>query len=298
MLKITTIQDFTSTTNPETNDTGFNNGIKYEPASNITFNAAPGETVLPNKFPKINAYIVFGHDRPGDWSTGYGGRGHDKSAAIDIVAGRVSSFDAREIGGYVNPSIGADASRIYLSQKADIDTYYGIVDGRTGQSIGRAAIAIKSDDIRIVARNTLKIVTGTDSRLSVDEPAMLSSGVQLIANNDDGDLQPIPKGKNLLSYLDEILLRINDLNGIVLGFMEIQDKFNKSLADHVHISPFYGNPTSISPEIIQSANDTSLQLFFKVEQGLRSLTNNITSTKFKFTTPGKDYINSEFHFLN
>lgn len=278
---------------------GHNNGPLQDPSNTFTYNRALCESVYqPDK--QINAYIVFGRDRDSDWKSGYGGRGYPKAAAMDIVVGRGSSIDARTLpkGSLLNPSVGADAARIYLSQKADIDDYYFIAPGKTENlSIGKSAIAIKADDVRLIARNTLKIVTGTDYICSDAIPPESLMGIQLIANNDDSDLQPIPKGNNLVSALDNIIDEIAKLNGLVRGFMEIQKEFNSHVANHTHKSPFKGKNCSKSPSLLKNAPKLSLKMYNIVDQGLKFHKNNLVSTKNNFVIGSKP-INSSFNYTN
>lgn len=277
-------------------ENGFNNQTLFEPSNDPQFLQAECEKVIQGK---NNTYIVLGRDRPGGLSSGYGGKGHMKCGAIDIVAGRLSAVDATELNGFVDPNVGADAARIYLSQKADIDTYYNIVDGRTGKSAALSAIALKADDLRLVARNSIKIVTATDAYLSTNDKALVSTGVQLIANNDDKDMQPIPKGINLENALNDILEKILELNGIVQGFMEVQKQFNDALTNHTHLSPFGAAPTSPSIEALRAGTVATIQMALKVEQGLLVHTNNLISNRSRFLlSSSPEYINSEFHFLN
>jgi len=276
---------------------GFNNETLFEPDNDFQYLKTSAETVLQGQ---NNTFIVLGRDRPGDVESGYGGRGHMKCGAIDIVAGRLSGVKATTLTDKkVNPNIGADAARIYLSQKADIDSYYSLPEGRTGKSVALSAIAIKADDLRFVARNSIKIVTNTDSFLSNGSRALLASGVQLIANNDDTDMQPIPKGDNLSSAINEILEKILELNGIVQALMEIQRGFNEAVTNHTHISPFNGIPTSPSPEALPAGKQALMQMLLKVEQGLKLHTGNLMAYKTRFLmASSKEYINSSYHFLN
>lgn len=277
-------------------ENGFNNDVLFEPSNNPTYLRAECEKVIQGQ---NNTYIVLGRDRPGGLDSGYGGKGHMKCGAIDIVAGRISAVDATQINGQVDPSTGADGARIYLSQKADIDSYYNIVDGITGKSVALSAIAMKADDIRVISRNSMKLVTGTDALLSTNEAALLATGVQLIANNDDSDLQPIPKGINLENAINDLLEKVLELNGIVQGFYESQKEFNQALANHTHLSPFYGAPTSPSIEVQQAGITAAIQMNLKVEQGLLSHTNNLMASKNRFLIAASDeYINSSYHYLN
>lgn len=282
-------------TNPRI-DNGNNNGIMREPTNTFNYNKAECEKVWDGAH---NTYIVFGRDRPAGWDSGYGGKGHNKAGAIDIVVGRVSTFDATEYTDkYVNPSIGADASRIYLSQKADIDEYYGIKPGKTGMSQALAAIAMKSDDIRIVARNSIKIVTERDNELSNGNSNLSLVGVQLIANNDDRDMQPIPKGENLVRFIIELYDSVLELNGLVQGFLEVQQKLNEYIANHVHETPFFGLTTNFSLPLQSQVKSAATQLNLKVDQGLKNHASNFKTVILKYITGGPDYINSKYHFLN
>jgi|694.fasta_scaffold148840_2 hypothetical protein len=276
---------------------GFQNGVLYEPANNPMFLQSGAEKVIKGQ---NNTYIVLGRDRPGGLDSGYGSKGHEKAGAIDIVVGRLSSVDATTLNGYVDPSFGADGARIYLSQKTDVDTNFGIAEGRTGSSIALSAVALKADDIRVIARNSLKLVTNTDAFLSTGDRAVLSSGVQLINNADDSELQPIPKGDNLVKAINELLEQVLALNGIVDQFMKAQKIMNDELTNHTHYSPFYGLISSPSPEALPAGITTSLKMLAKVEQQLSFHVVNLMSyrTKYLFASSTDTYINSSYHYLN
>ena len=88
--------------------------------------------------------------------------------------------------------------------------------------MARSAAVMKADDVRIIARNTLKIVTGGEKTDSTSEICTFATGIQLIGNNDDRDMQPIPKGINLEQALQAILERIQALIGTVATLTKIQ----------------------------------------------------------------------------
>jgi len=279
-------------------ENGFNNDILYDPTNDFDYFRAPCEKVIDGQ---NNTYIVLGRDRPGGIESGYGSKGHFKCGAIDIVAGRLSSVNAVQISSpsRVDSNTGADASRVYLSQKADIDDYYSIAEGKTGRPKGTAAIAIKSDEVRIIARNSLKLVTNTDEFLSNGNRSLAFSGVQLIAKNDDSDMQPIPKGDNLEGVLKNILAKIAELNKVVFNFMEIQKDFNAAMQDHTHISTFPAEFTSISPEASFANLQSKILMRLKVEQGLTNNRNNLVALRSRYLSAGSDfYINSMYHYLN
>jgi|1_EtaG_2_1085319.scaffolds.fasta_scaffold02699_2 hypothetical protein len=125
----------------------------------VNYIKAQNETVMTS----MGSYIVLGTDRPNSLRSGYGAWGADKAASIDLVVGRHAS--AREgkgpkSGTSINNDFAADAARIYISQLADIDRYFGLARGVSPQSIARSAIGIKADAVRIIGREGVKIVTG------------------------------------------------------------------------------------------------------------------------------------------
>jgi len=191
-----------------------------------------------------NAAIVLGRDRTSDRLSGYGGKGHTQCGSIDIVCGRMGSnvteVDSSGNPIYVDPNFKIDAARIYISQKTDVDNSFELASGRVGNSTARSAIALKADGIRIIGREGIKLITRTDKRNSQGGKVTAAGSIDLIANNDDEDLQPIPKGDNLVECLKRVLFHINKLNGIVHNICVIQDRFNRALTDHVHITTLPG----------------------------------------------------------
>lgn len=288
--------------NDENASTGIKNSHLYDPSNNFNFNYAPCEEGSHLEGTD-NTYIVLGRDRPGGWNSGYGAQGHLKCGAIDIVAGRVSSLDARNVNGLINSNFGADAARIYLSQKTNVDENFSIPAGTTGISEAQSAIAIKADAVRVIARESLKLVTNTDSKLSNGTDAYLGQGVQLISKSEEEiALQPIPKGDNLIAAFDELISRIVELNGIVNNFLNTQRKFNKKLSDHTHFS-FFAEETTIDPYTLIQHQETIIDQFLNVETALKVNVFNIANVwKNKYivpmSTPEGKYINSLYHSLN
>lgn len=288
---------------------GYGNTSLDEPNNRVTFNYTTSETVFNGQH---NTWIVLGRDRPSGSFSGYGGAGSFKAGAIDIVAGRLSSLDASTFSKekVVNSNFGADASRVYISQRSDIDDYFNLTDGATGKSKNRAAIAIKSDDVRIIARNTLKLITRTDDVDSNREWTDRLVGVQLIGNNSGSyeDMQPIPKGKNLYNCIYDISSRLHELAGQLLEFMIIQKKFNQAITSHKHFirigTSLADLPTSegFTPNLQPlplEGKTTDLQLYSNVEQQINFIVNNIeglVNTYLIESSP--DYINSKYHKLN
>jgi len=126
-----------------------------------TYERAPSEKIINGR---NNSMIIFGRDRPSVRMSGYGGKGGTQCAKIDLVAGLASSMtedgppDSNKV---VSTNFALDASRIYISQKADIDAYMGIAStsDRDG-SKASSAVGIKADCVRIFGRKNIKFVTG------------------------------------------------------------------------------------------------------------------------------------------
>jgi len=200
---------------------------------------AENEMVLENF---NDARIVIGRDRPGSRISGYG---HEHSSnRIDIVVGSHSMDQVKAVNAegermWVDPSMKADAARIYISEKANIDHYFGHEDtplaaGKVGLSVARSAIAVKADAIRILGREGIKLITRSDPKNSLGGKIEYVVGVDIIAGNDSTDLQPMVKGHNLKRALNEITNWLGKLNGVVDGILMQQMLFDVALASHTH----------------------------------------------------------------
>jgi hypothetical protein len=113
-------------------------------------------------------------------------------------------------------------------------------------------------------------------------------------------MQPIPKGDNLIAAFNELIDYINELNGQVTNFLNIQSQFNESISNHTHFENYWGLKTSINPEILIGWKKAYFQLFTQVEQGLKLNINNLNSawkSKYVYST-GTRFINSTYHYLN
>jgi len=174
-----------------------------------------------------NNFIIMGRDRPGDGKDGYGGAGHTHASTIRIIAG-LHGRDVKETNIkkdndtvveeriFLQPSPSKDAATFYMSQKTDIDSAFNIsTGGRYGAPQGRSAILAKADCIRLVGRESLKLVTKTESKNSLKGPIRGKPGIELIAGNDTTNMQPLVKGKNLIEALDQTLDVVNQLSNVV-----------------------------------------------------------------------------------
>tara|TARA_R110002110_G_scaffold180184_1_gene386125 strand:- start:34523 stop:35533 length:1011 start_codon:yes stop_codon:yes gene_type:complete len=227
-------------------------------------NLFSGEKVIH----KGNAWITLGRDRPADATSGYGGRGDTRAAAIDICVGRMGfdpasdKYGENNLGSFTDGTKPGDAARIYISQRADIDDYFGLCDGSvaTGRAYRSAAIGMKADDIRIMARQGVKIVTGRGplQKDSNNQKTNKQYGIDLIAGNLDEVerpttattelltqalsaaldlpienkeyLQPLVKGDNLRACLTEMNQSIIKLSSFMTQYALLQMQFNKTVA--------------------------------------------------------------------
>lgn len=204
---------------------------------------------------KGNSSIVLGLDRPNNILSGYGGSKDTHCASIDIVAGRLGHRARRRDnkGGLYNvdPNFKLDAARIYLSQKANVDSYFQLPAGKVGNTSKdnpRSTIALKADTLRFVARENIKLVTRTDKENSqggdLTNATTQGYGIDLIAMNDDSDLQPLVKGTNLQRCLTETIDAVHDLRELFKNFLEYNRTLTQALLNHTHRSPFYGQLTA------------------------------------------------------
>jgi len=278
--------------------TGIGGNPQFE--SMALYNQAPCEKVIKGKG---DTYIVLGRDRVGTLLQGRGMKGEAKSSAIDIVVGRYSGIvpevSPKGTPLYLNPNFAKDAARIYISQKTDIDKNFNIAKGKVGNFENRSGIALKADGIRILSREGIKLVTRND-KINSKTLKSLSHGIDLIALNNDSDLQPIPKGDNLRSALDRLSHHVKSLNKLVRNFLVVQMKYNKAVADHTHHSPFWGLDTSTSillDNVMGPVTQLSLQNF--VDEPLQKHFKNVSSFQITYLNKnGKKYINSKFNNTN
>ncbi len=255
---------------------GIDNTVIDEPIPEIEVGNC--ETLLPNRDGTLsdnNAVLIFGRDRPSVRSSGYGGRGATQCGRIDLIAGVASSWSKNgppDKNTIVNPNFALDASRIYMSQKADIDAYMGLAESPRSESKGSAAIGIKSDCIRIVGRKNIKIVTGkgrfnntgkNGEKLSTGGDFQVPGTISLIAGNYTEDeekgllnkLNPIPglskkrkklqgivKGDNLVEAFEEVLNLLDTLATQIQALNKRQRSLAYDYAFHSHNATAPGAP--------------------------------------------------------
>ena len=134
----------------------------YTPRKHLTFKANGNQQVDEHN----GSYIVMGSDNPSHSGTGTGASGNTKSSTIDMVVGRgagLNDGDGPGEGWFVGNMFSADAARIYISESTNIDKNFGIATAPADPHVGKndhplSAIGLKADNVRVIARNNIKIV--------------------------------------------------------------------------------------------------------------------------------------------
>jgi len=250
-----------------------------------------GITSKGSSYANNNASIVLGRDRgmTGTVLSGYGGAADEGTGTIDIVAGRMSPVPkSKSLSGqkYINDPIFTyafaakegikddrgntvnyftDASRIYVSQKTDVDYNFRISAGRVNPSPTRgenpaSAIVLQSDDLRFVSRRGIKLVT-LGSRGYGEIPVQTSLGARVTktygiellagngydANGEALEAEPLVRGKQLAHCFNELAVRIEEVQDGFFKFMKDQIQLNNLLMNHTHGETFAGAITLWSP---------------------------------------------------
>ena len=242
-----------------------------------------------------NQYITLGRDRPGRRDQGYSGSGDTHANSIDICVG-MQSYDAKD-DTFVDPDFKKDAARIYISQKTDVDRNFRL-NGRDAQAT--SAVAMFADNIRVAARENVKIVSGVGKRNSRGIPTGASRfGVDIIANNNAAALQPLVKGGNLKDAMIGMVSHLHDIYGVIERILNEQDRLNKAVTYHQHFSPFFGMTTSPSPDLILYGLQTMWHHFMYSKFDIRVANGKLVSYQNNYLKHGgKHYINSYYNRVN
>ena len=281
------------------------------------YDDTPNEHVIKGN---NNTWIVLGRDRPASRASGYGAGGATQAGAIDIVAGRGSSQEGGPTTNILAPNFFSDAARIHISQKTNIDRNFGLEAGKIGSKEGTSGIGIKADDVRIIGRQGIKIVTGkgvgvaagpggekNSLGFSLTEPA---PGIELIAGNNTnphshfspfkGDfeintLQPLVMGDNMVEGMKEMVDLINQLQAAVVNLALYQQSFNSSIMLHTHQGAGIGAiQTFPSPELIAAGTINLVNFATDVHMPLWAQKVNTMFYEVNFLEPyGLQYICSK-----
>ena len=304
-------ETFNLMTSKEKSDAG-QSGVFHEMRLQPKVNriAGPAETKV-GRGPDNNAFITIGNDRVSKLTTGYGAKSHTQCDAIDIVAG---------LGGHqpkqtereedpktnepkpilTNPNFFVDAARIYISQKTDIDVNFGIGKEEDRElSNAKSGIAVKADNVRLIGRESLKLVTRTDKLNSQGCEIRGKTGIWLVANNDEDKLQPMVLGDNLIKCLKRVNKNIESITNWIHAYSKYQQDFNRAVQQHYHVSPFFGQPTLPSLQCIESGVQMDINHSAKTELSVVKSVTNVKGCENNYLSPnGNNYILSENNKVN
>jgi hypothetical protein len=217
---------------------------------------------------KTNAIIDIASDAPTGPLSGRGGLGESGTATIDLVAGIGGSSPIDIVSGRAVQSVKSfeiDSARIYVSQKTDIDEHLGLAPIKiklinselpTQGSTGYSAVAVKSDVIRLVARDNIIITTMNNGTLSTGNSAN-PNGIDIIAGyyntGKRASLQPMVRGNSLVNFIEDIVKNIQELQTLVENVKNEQMKINRFLAQHTHEMRTYSQ-TNIPSDVEKKMN--------------------------------------------
>lgn len=280
-----------------------NNGLfnfkSYEAIG--TYNSTAGEKVFQGP---TNQFIIMGNDRIRGVDTGHGGAGSTQASSIDIVAGLGGVFarGTTDKGEplYTDKSPELDAARIYISQKANIDDYFHLPPGENGMSVGKSAIAMKADDIRVISRSGIKLVTGTDTHdMGPGTPNNTKYGIDLIGGSGQGSLEPIVKANQMVDTLDELSLLLLDTLGLIFNLAAALQSTNLLLGNHIHPLPTTKPPvpfimpsptTDLAANIINKTLDKASEDVVNLMNGILAFHENCLDEK------GVNYFGSQDNY--
>jgi hypothetical protein len=177
------------------------------------FKKRPGDVAIEGS---NNTLIVLGRDRTGSLVSKELKKG---AGTIDIVAGRgqtqptsglkilndIKNEELSKHGSSLskeegNPDFKNDKSRIYVSQNTKVDENFNLKSNNStlkkdpinDSETGDAGIIVKSDKIRIIARNDLQIIVSGDPKEEGNDPKKWASIT--LKSNGDIVFKPSEKG--------------------------------------------------------------------------------------------------------
>jgi hypothetical protein len=189
---------------------------------NPSYNLKESENIIQGKH---NTIIIMGRDRPGSEFSGKGSSANTNVGCIDIIAG-LSGIMAREVDN--------QGEKVLTNKSTELN----LAPGKVGNLTNRSAIAIKADSVRVIGREGIKLVTSTDSYNGAAGMFIGDNiqGIDLIAGNNDADLQPMVKGDDLAELLDNMLELIVDLHGSAAFTLELLATLAAAFVDPTGVS--------------------------------------------------------------
>jgi|6_EtaG_2_1085325.scaffolds.fasta_scaffold10250_2 hypothetical protein len=257
----------------------------------FTYNVPQGA----RQFENDGASIVFGAVPHAGLTSGYGAKGIP-AESIDLVVGRhASANDGKgpKENAVVDNNFGTDAARIFVSRMTDVDQAFGLASDpnvREGRGlIGRSAIGLKADGVRIIGREGVRITTGKmnggkfgqggepNSQGGRAEP--VAPKIDLVAGNNYNDIQGVAKGQVTHEALHELRNLIGEIWSALFNFALIQANYNATLG----ITP-QAWIAAAAPAVVQGDYNFVIQSLYQTRT-------NSNNWNFTYLNPsGKKYI--------
>lgn len=217
------------------------------------FAEAEGKDNLSSGCVNGNSLIILGKDRNGDFATGFGGtKNKPASHAIDLVVGLSSSHRKFKKAFGKDTEVGknffTDAARVYISQRTDLNRYFGVTEGESyasDSSEGCSGVGIKADMVLLNGRRNIKIRAGGAHGNDLprggekmahgeDIPSKFPRIELVIANMP---VEPAVLGDKLLALLTSQSEAIQNLKSEVVQLNTDLALLRMQLALHVHGDP-------------------------------------------------------------
>lgn len=221
-----------------------------------------------------SCFAIFGRDRIGVFE-GKSFEPHGKDGCIDLVVGLASAskIPVKDKQSYP-PSVSKDSARLYLSQRSDVDNYFGLARGSIPAGIttdNKSCAVLKSDHTRIIGKQHVKIIAGK-MKIKAKEGELttlggkneMHGGIDLIAGNyteGENALQPLVKGKYLLDMINDLIIQINSINDRVYQNQLLLSNLGSWATQHVHLSngtPSLNLLTGITPSLMDNYGKISV----------------------------------------
>ena len=286
--------DINISENKESFGKGYNGS--YATTSYPKFNAPENANIIQN----VNSYVVLGTDAPEGPGTGKSANG-SRCSSIDMVTGRLSSVSsaAKNNNIWVNSNFKSDAARIYVSEFTDLDKAADLPVASNQPFENRSGIVAIADNVALKGRLGVKITTSPHGDHNSKGGQISSgSGIELIANSDDTDVQPIVKGDNLISALNSIYDRMNELADAIADLSSEQTKLMTALAAHTHVGNL-GAPTTPSIDLLPTIIPSTIKVV--TVGSINTLKNKLNTLMDEINysySLGSEYVNSDFNRTN
>jgi hypothetical protein len=265
-------------------------------APNPVRNAAASEKSMVGAT-GVPASVVIGQSRgkEGGLTSGLGGQGIP-APVIDLCSGHMGAYarEADDEGRPIkyNPNFQVDAAHVTLWALENPDEIMQLPAGSLGERKMTSAVGIVADAVNIQSKAAagVKIAAYPTNRNSQGQKNLENPGIDLLVN-DGEDQQPLVKGDNLIELLAGMNEQIDELRGTMEQFVRLQGNFNDVVLAHNHNSPFWGQVTAPSFNVMFEGFKQCFQRVADVETGMIfSIMNKETGNNNYFNPVQEKYI--------